>query len=398
MGLYHLNLDELSEYTGISISELKTKSYADLESMIKTMENDKIMERNNRNAQDDEYERLVLKYFKPVSLLRHWFEDKEIVLACARTGVTESNLCSEMFISPGGKCRYDNGEFIRTSVEYVPQYDKMGRELMERVSKRVDVYRVANQYQGLHHGDVILYLLYQRYPELAKFGFSAYSMGNECNYEIYPANNIYTSFTALMSGDVDAIIYRNREYCKWYNNGRYSPKECEKAFKTDEAMEMFDLIRHIGEQERAAGHFPVTTDNKGNLRTSDGLVETKISKSGNMKLLMEEGRHASDISMKRRFRLKCAALYTLERLVKEYLKMTDQSVVNIHIYHITDYIGQYGVNLKIDRNEYIAVDSGPEYEGDRFKCYDYIVCSTFGWIQNGMSDLTIRIDCPEINK
>lgn len=38
MGLYCLKLDALSKYTGISVEELKEKSYKELESMIHSMD------------------------------------------------------------------------------------------------------------------------------------------------------------------------------------------------------------------------------------------------------------------------------------------------------------------------------------------------------------------------
>ena len=57
-----------------------------------------------------------------------------------------------------------------------------------------------------------------------------------------------------------ADIPLNEEYCKWYNNGRYSLKGHKEAIVTDEAHEMFDLIRRIGENEKTMGRTPVYTD------------------------------------------------------------------------------------------------------------------------------------------
>lgn len=135
---------------------------------------------------------------------------------------------------------------------------------MDRKSEKVDVYRVKNSYQGLSHGKVIEYLLYNRYSELQKFKFKIYEYHEyrSQDYEIYPDNHIYVPFAALMSGDVDWILRRNREYCKKYNNGRYSPEECEKAFQTENAIEMFNMIRHVGEQERKLVHFIPVTNKK----------------------------------------------------------------------------------------------------------------------------------------
>ena len=68
MGFHYLELDELSAYTGIPVKELKKKPYVELESDIKAMKRDKFIKQNNQNAQDKEYERLVIKYFTPFSV------------------------------------------------------------------------------------------------------------------------------------------------------------------------------------------------------------------------------------------------------------------------------------------------------------------------------------------
>lgn len=391
MGFYHLNLDELSEYTGKTVDALKGESYQTLEKMIEDMKAAKFIDQNNKNATDDEFERLVLKYFQPLPLLRHWFDDKEIVLACAMTGVTEGRLCDKINVKPGLTCHHPNAEYIRTSVESVAQYDRYGRELIERKYEKRDVYRIASQYQGLCHGNVILHLLYERYPELEKFKFSAYSMSYGSEYEIYSGNNIYVPFAALMDGNIDAILFRNREYCKWYNNGRYSPAECEKAFHTDISHELFDIIRQVGEQERAAGHNSFHMNTNGKLASVDNMIQTKTSASGNIDFLMEQLRTTNQPS-KCRFRLKYAAPYTVEQLVSEFLEMTNYQTINIHVCHITDYLGERGINVKIDRNKNMDV-----YKNE-LSISGYVVHNTFGWSYGNTADLTIRINCPEINE
>lgn len=408
MGYYHLNLDALAEYTGKTVEELKNLSYTTLEAKIKDMENDKIIKRNNRNANDKEYERLVLKYFRPVPMLRHWFEDREIVLACARTGVTDRDLCGETFVPVNGKCHYKDGEYIRTSVESIIQYDKKGRELAERVREKRDVYRVAARYQGLCHGKAILYALYQRHPDLAKFGFTAYDASYETDYEIYPTNNIYTSFAALLSGDVDWIIHRNREYCHSYNNGRHTTAECEKMFKTDEAQEMFNLIRSIGIKEQALGHSPFYTDEEGNLVHMGGLKETSASKSGNVKIVKKELRTGVPKTDKRIFKLHTAAPYSAEQLIREFLELNQSKYVSIHILHLTDHLGEHGIHMRFELNPesdrptthgYLALGKGPKCDDDKFEnVAGCIVHDTFGWTQDRNGDLIIRIDCPDINK
>lgn len=390
MGYYKLNLDELSEYTGMTIGELKVKSYAELETMVSDMKKNKFMNRNNQNAEDTEYERLVLKYYQLVPLLRHWFTDREIVLACANTGVDISDICGKELVKPGYKCYYDNAEYIRTSMETVPRYDRSGNQLMYGERKEMDVYRVANQYQGLTHGKVVLHLLYGRYPELSEYGFKAYGMSiGESDYEIYPENNIYTSLTALMSGDIDYILHRNREYCRLYNNGRYTPDECEKAFRTDEAQKMFDLIYRIGKKEISAGHLPVKMSDSGKLIMANRMEETAVSKSGNVKLLQSE----MCVNRKRCFTMDLAAPYGLEDLVCEFVQMVNTVNVNVHVYHVMDYLGAYGVHINMKEG------SGPKgFIKGRTDISGYVVHGIFGWSYGGIYDLTIRIDCPEMTK
>ena len=61
MGFYTLDLDALSEYSGTPVADLKKLSYEDLENKVKAMKEDKILRENKQNAEDKEYERLVLK-------------------------------------------------------------------------------------------------------------------------------------------------------------------------------------------------------------------------------------------------------------------------------------------------------------------------------------------------
>ena len=100
----------------------RPQSGGGLEAAIEAMKRDKFINQNNKNAQDKEYERLVIKYFTPFQFLRHWFDEREIVLACADSGITLRDLCSETNVEPGAKCHYSKAEYLRTSFESVPQY------------------------------------------------------------------------------------------------------------------------------------------------------------------------------------------------------------------------------------------------------------------------------------
>ena len=391
MGFHYLELDELSAYTGIPVKELKKKPYVELESDIKAMKEDKFRNQNSQNAQDKEYERLVIKYFTPFQFLRHWFDEREIVLACADSGITLRDLCSEVNVEPGARCHYSKAEYLRTSSESVKQYDRDGRELAERKMKKRDVYRIVNPYQGTKHGDVIRKLLYDRYPELEKFGFSFYGM-DHTDYEIYPKNNIYVNFAAMMSGNVDAILFRNEEYCKWYNNGRYSLKAHKEAIATDEAKEMFDLIRRIGENEKGIGHTLIYKNNKGIL-CMPGDMDFMQEKDG-VRLFMESYDKTGDASY-RRFVLDYPENTTVEKLVAAFHKMYSIRSMKITVTHKEDYLCTHAVSVRINGKPghcYVAMD--PE-KPDSDICP---VTNTFGYLRNGIANLIIRTDCPELMK
>lgn len=274
MAFYSLDLDALSEYTETPVEQLKTNSYAKLEQMVKDMQVDKIMKQNAYNAKDAEFKRLVLKYFEPMRLLSPWFTDEEIVLACANEGLTDSSLCAETHVPLGQDLTKWNkkAEFLRESIESVPEYTKDGRQLAEPKRERRRVYRIGSPHQGLHHAQVILHLLYDRYPEL-KFDFSAYGMTYDEieTYEIYYKNHVYVPFVALMTGNVDAILYRNRSYWKQYNG---KVDECEERLRSKMTRRLLSFIQTIGENERNLGHQykPIFSEKATMKKASNGLT------------------------------------------------------------------------------------------------------------------------------
>lgn len=252
--LYSLPLEELSVFTGKGIEVLKGCTYAELETMIDSMKRQKAENESARNAKDQEFARLVKKYFTPYEFLRTWFREEDILLSCSRH-MTERDLVQEnaVRLTNDGAIRYyerpeSEAEFIRESVECVPTYDKQGRQYMISDRVKCRVYRVKNQYQGTRHGDVILDLLYGKYPELAQFGFSAYEYNEyrgSLSYEIYPKNHIYTPFRALMEGDAEAIKKRNTEYAKSYNCGFYTPENMKKVLESEEGQNFFEVIAEL---------------------------------------------------------------------------------------------------------------------------------------------------------
>lgn len=385
MGFYHLDLDALAAYENMPVEKLKEKSYAELETMIEAMQEDKFIKQNNVNARDAEYKRLVLKYFKPVSLLSHWFSEDEIVYACAHTGITERDLCQEINVPVGSKYHHHDSEFLRTDIAYVPQYDSRGRQLLNGKHEKRDIYRIAHQHQDLWHGKAVLYLLYHRYPELKKFKFSAYSLDAH-DYEIYPKNGIYTSLTAIMSGDIDWILYRNREYCKEYNNGRYTIKECEKAFRSEEAQDMFKVIRHIGKQEKALGHSIIHTDKNGGMVTAHGLVPRKIFAPTGMSFLVNPN-DTSQAAAKHPFKLPLLDPCTVGHLMESFISIPGHRATDIHVCHTEDYLGSHAAHFKASNDVLDIKESA---------LFGLPVQDTFGWFDSRHIDFTIRIDCPRL--
>ena len=227
-------------------------------------------------------------------------------------------------------------------------------------------------------------LLYDRYPELEKFEFSFYGM-DSTSYEIYPKNGIYVNFAAMMSGNVDAILFRNEEYCKGYNNGRYSLNGHKEAIATDEAKEMFDLIRRIGEHEKAIGHSPIYKNNKD--------MDLMKEKDG-VRLFMENHDRTGDAAY-RRFILDYPENTTVEKLVAAFHNMYSSRSMEITVAHKEDYLCTHAVSIRINGEPghcYAAMDPGKPDSG---MCP---VTNTFGYLRNGIANLIIRTDCPELMK
>lgn len=248
--LYSLPLDELSNFSGQPVAVLKDYPYSKLEEMTDNMKKKKAEDESVRNAKDQEFARLVRKYFTPYEFLKTWWNDEEIILACSRH-LSEGDLVQEKAVlkSDAGVIRaYDNpkygAEFLRESVEYVPAYDKFGRQYMDSERAKCRVYRIKNQYQGTRHGSVILDLLYTRFPSLRQFDFSAYSF-SDSQYQIYPKNHIYTPFVALMNGDIETIKKRTMDYAKSFNHGFCTLENMKKILESEEGKHFFKVIQNL---------------------------------------------------------------------------------------------------------------------------------------------------------
>lgn len=243
MILYHLS--ELAEFYNTSESELKNKTVYELEDMFTKMKDDKHLQEINKNANDEEFARLVRKYFTPFEFLKKWFSEPEIIAACSKHLSTYDLVQSDYRKE---QKHYDkNAEYIGRKGTYMPKYDRWGRELAEKEYVNAYEYRVKNHYQGTRHGRVILDLLYSRYPALEEFEFNAYEYNGygDRMYEIYPNNKVYTPFESLMSKDIDTIIKRNKEYAKSYNHGEYSVDAVKNRLASNEIAHYFDIIKNL---------------------------------------------------------------------------------------------------------------------------------------------------------
>lgn len=248
--IYYLPLEEMAKYLNVDVSELKKKTYYELENLRDLMKKEKANAMAHANAESGEFANLVRKYFTPFSYLTQWFSEDEIIYACA-INLTKMDIVQETEIEKGKRLCNQNSECIGTRYGYIKQYTKSGQLLDERKRCLCDVYLEANRYQGTYHGKVILSLLYKKHPELKKFHFKAYSCDYDTErYEIYPENNLYVPFTALMNGNVGAIKKRNIDYCKSYNNGIYTLAKLEERFHDPNVLEFFQIVQAIGNQKK----------------------------------------------------------------------------------------------------------------------------------------------------
>ena len=249
MFYFELTLKEIAEFNGMTMEDLKQKSIVEVERLEKEMKKKKAFDEQTRNAEDEEYARIVRKYFTPFEYLKQWWTEEEIIYACSKNASVSDIV--EKKETEAAKCYEANAEFIESRMGYVPQYDKHGRELAERKYTHVNVFRVTNPYQGLCHGKVFLDLLYMKFPELKEFNFNAYEFLNYeiDKYEIYPTApgvcSIYTPFAALMNKDISAIEKRNRAYAKSYNYGEFTPEKAEERLKSPEVLHYFDVISNM---------------------------------------------------------------------------------------------------------------------------------------------------------
>lgn len=249
--LLGINFKTLCEYHHLTEDEIQNYTIKEVVKLNDIMISEKKRESFNKNANDAEFKRVVKKFFTIFDFLSQYWTEDEIVAACAKCVdldqiVEEKNIPCEAIVSSPEEYAESHGyDFIRTDYAFVRRYTKQGEELLYGEQKKCHIFRCCKSHQGLIHGKIILDLLYGAYPELRQFDFSAYGCYSyNSDYEIYPKTvNCYTPFKALVEQDVDAIIKRNEEYCKFYNNGEYTPEKWAEAVKSVKMQHYFTVIR-----------------------------------------------------------------------------------------------------------------------------------------------------------
>lgn len=252
--LHNVNFDALKEFHHITDEILNNCTVYEILKLNNAMLIHKKQQEFNANSQDAEYKRIVKTYFTPFAFLNQFWSEDEIVMACAKhlkisDIVEEYNVpCKNIRTTPEEFAKTRKYEYIQTANAHVPRFTKSGEQLLYGDYTRCHIFRKTHKYQGTKHGKVILELLYQTHPELRQFEFSAYEYYESENtkYEIYPKNLFcYTPLHALMTKDIDAIICRNQDYCKLYNNGVYSLESWNQRVKSPEIQHYFDVIRTL---------------------------------------------------------------------------------------------------------------------------------------------------------
>lgn len=79
-----IDFEALSHHFGRDISDLKQESYASLEQMEDRMWKEKAEQEAKRRGNDDEYIRLLKKYFTMWNLLTRYWTEGEVIAASAR--------------------------------------------------------------------------------------------------------------------------------------------------------------------------------------------------------------------------------------------------------------------------------------------------------------------------
>lgn len=254
--LLTINFDALKSFYHITDETLNNSTINEIIKMNNDMLKTKEKERFETTAQNTEFKNAVIKYFTPFKMLSKYWTTDEIVTACAKHASLSSirettSIPVENLSNPQQFADNNHYEYIGIDWGNIRQFTKKGEELLHPKRCKCHNFYKSSKYQSTKHGNIILELLYAKYPELKEFQFAAYGVEPyECSYEIYPHTvNCYTPFEALLAGDITAIIERNKNYCKSYNCGEYTLDKWNERVKSPEMQHYFDVIKSITKGE-----------------------------------------------------------------------------------------------------------------------------------------------------
>lgn len=204
-----------------------------------------------------QHKEYIQRWYKNFNWLTKFFPEDDVTQAIFNAHFSVQNgrltdTLTQLISVDETKCLYQDQnseifEYVDTVWDYIPEYDRSGREYADYKHAKCRRYRTYARHQGLKDGNIVLQLLYGMRPKLKQFDFAAYTINDyttdKDRYEIYPKNQIYTPFIALMNRDIDAICTRNMAYAKSYNFGAFTVEEVTKRLKSDEAQHYFNIIR-----------------------------------------------------------------------------------------------------------------------------------------------------------
>lgn len=229
---YHLTEEELKHMTLLEAIQLLDQKDS----------NDKqkaIQERKN----DPNYLKDLKTYFRPYQALCSIWPEETVQKVCIEELSLHDITREHKMVIPERQPLHNppklhGMEYIKTTYAFVNDGDDL-------VHRNCHIYKCTNPYQGTHHGTVVLRLLYETWPQLKPFEFSAYEMTNLESYELYTKSHLFVPFLALIKGDTETIQKRNRDYAKSYNNGFFTPENIEKLLENEETKQLFQIIKTL---------------------------------------------------------------------------------------------------------------------------------------------------------
>lgn len=179
--LLTINFDALKSFYHITNETLNNSTINEIIKMNNDMLKTKEKERFKTTAQDTEFKNAVIKYFTPFKMLSKYWTTDEIVTACAKHASLSSirettSIPVENLSNPQQFADNNHYEYIGIDWGNIRQFTKKGEELLHPKRCKCHNFYKSSKYQSTKHGNIILELLYAKYPELKEFQFAAYGV------------------------------------------------------------------------------------------------------------------------------------------------------------------------------------------------------------------------------